>query len=308
MKIYLAGERQAAGPDPNTAPLWLQGGRVKRRLFSYFYHNQAGNAPDTDILTSVKLGLDLFLDSGAFTAFTKKVTIQPGSYAQFIKNSRDIWTTCSSLDAIGRGDAAALASYENLKTLESLGVSTCPVFHVREPDNWLKRYVDEGYPYIFIGGMVPETTEWLLERLDILWQDILVDGNGRARVKVHGFGLTDQKLMFRYPWFSVDSSSWLMTGIYGACVFRAGMGDRLRKVVFSDESPEARKINGWHYVNLPRLSQARVDAWLEPYGVTAKQCGEHYSFRDAVNAAVFQSLEDMATDVFEGAQRTLFTT
>lgn len=307
MKIYLAGERQAAGPDPNTVPLWLRDGRVKRRLFSYFYHNQAGNAPDHDILTSSRMGLDLFLDSGAFTAFTKKAIIEPRNYAQFIKNSSGIWTTCSSLDAIGRGEEAAKASYDNLKTLESLGVGIQPVFHVREPDEWLARYIEEGYDYIFIGGMVPETTEWLFERLDVLWDSILTNYNGTAKVKVHGFGLTDQKLMFRYPWYSVDSSSWLMTGIYGACVFRAGMGDRLRKVVFSEESPEARKYNGWHYNNLPGEMKSQVDKWLEPYGVTAKECGQHYSFRDAVNAAVFQSLEDLATDTFEGAQQTLFT-
>lgn len=302
MRIYLAGERQSAGPDPNTAPIWLK--HVKRRLFSYFYHNAAGNSPDTDILTSHKLGLDLFLDSGAFTAFTKNVTIDPKDFSAFIKNSKGIWSVCSSLDAIGRGVEAAEASYTNLKTLEALGVKVQPVFHVREPDDYMRKYIDEGYDYIFIGGMVPETTLWLMERLDGLWHNILTKPDGTPKVKIHGFGLTDQKLMFRYPWYSVDSSSWLMTGVYGACVFRTTSG--LKKVVFSDESPEARKWNGWHYKNLPEAAQRQVDEWLKPYEVTAAECSRHYSFRDAVNAAVFQSMEDMAASKFHGIQQTLF--
>jgi hypothetical protein len=301
VRIYLAGEREG-GPK-----LWIQSGKVKRRLYSYFYHNDKGNVPDDDIMVAAGLGLDLFLDSGAFSAFTKKVTIDPKQYAKFIEANRGIWTTCSSLDAIGSGEQAAQASYDNLKTLEQLGVRVQPVFHVREPEKWLQRYIDEGYDYIFIGGMVPETTQWLMDRLDVLWDKILVDPVTRkARVKVHGFGLTDQKLMFKYPWFSVDSSSWLMTGIFGSCVFRPGHTDKLRKVVFSDDSPDLRKPNSWHYKLLPQAMRDQVDEWLIPYGVTAAQCGESYYYRDAVNSAVFQSLEDLATETFAAPQETLF--
>jgi hypothetical protein len=294
VKVYLAGERQGAKYDAlhtgeREIPLWLT--HVKRRLFSYFYHNET-NGASQDIKGSDQMGLDLFLDSGAFTAFTKGVEIKVEDYAQFIHNAGHMFTVRSSLDAIGNPEK----SYEYLKSLESLGVKVQPVFHAREDDKWLIKYLDEGYDYIFIGGMVPETTGWLTGWLDGLFTKYLCNPDGTARVKLHGFGLTDQKLMFRYPWYSVDSTSWLMTGIFGACVFTTPQG--LRKVVFSDESPEAKKFTGWHYKTQPPMVQAVVDKWLAEFGVTAEQCASHYSFRDAVNAATFQRMENMATERF----------
>jgi hypothetical protein len=294
MKVYLAGEWKIAEYGKLTTA------GVKRRLISYYYHQNI----DDDVTTSRDMGLDLFLDSGAFTAFTKGVIIDPKRYAKFIQDSA-CWSTCSNIDHIGKGEEAAQKSYDNLKILESLGVQVSPVFHVREPNRWLQRYLDEGYPYVFIGGMVPESTGWLNERLDGLWGDILCKPDGTPKIKVHGFGLTDQLLMFRYPWFSVDSSSWLMTGIYGSCVLKTPAG--MKKIVFSEESPEARKLKGWHFKTLAPAMQDQVREWLVQYGVTAEECMSYYRFRNIVNAASFQQMEELGTDRFEGRQNTLFS-
>jgi len=320
MKIYLAGERnQSTAADfrhrgiEEVASIWTKG--VRRRLFSYFYHGFKGhifrqdklNGLSVPISEGIEFGWDLFLDSGAFTAFTKGAVIPVEEYAEYVKQTKaqGVWTTCSSLDAIGQGREAAVQSYKLFARLRNLGADVQPVFHVREPDEALRYYVDSGeWDYLFIGGMVPETTAWLKLRLDHLWAKILTKKDGAPKIKVHGFGLTDSQLMFRYPWHSVDSSSWLMTGVFGACMFRTEE-NRLRKVVFSEESPTARKFKGWHYSNLPREAKARVNKWLEPYSVTPEQLSQHYSFRDVVNAAVFQSLEDLGTDRFLEEQPTL---
>ena len=166
------------------------------------------------------------------------------------------------------------------------------------------KYIDEGYDYIFIGGMVPETTQWLKQWLDDLFHRYLTNSDGTARIKLHGFGLTDQTLMFRYPWHSVDSTSWVMTGVFGSCIFWTEQG--VRKIIFSEQSPQTKKINGWHYNNLPVIQQKQVDKWLEQYGVTAQQCSEHYSYRDAVNAAVFQNMEKYGTKTFIKKEMSLF--
>lgn len=318
MHIYLAGERAATESveqrkgEGQAGALWVQ--HVKRRLFSFFYHGFSGGTTSSmmdyasglteEISHAHKLGQALFLDSGAFTAFTKKAKIDIKEYADYVTQHRDTYAVCSSLDAIGRGEEAARESYDNFTRLKSLGAQVQPVFHIREPDHWLQRYIDEGHDYIFIGGMVPETTQWLMVRLDRLFADILCKPDGTPKVKLHGFGLTDSKLMFRYPWYSVDSTSWLMTGIFGACMFR--VNGKLRKVVFSDESPTARKWKGWHYKNLPAQSKEKVDQWIAPYGVTAEQLASHYSYRDVVNAAVFQGLEDLGAQTFHEKQMVLF--
>ena len=274
---------------------------VKRRLFSYYYHGfLEDNRTTQEINDSAAVGLDLFLDSGAFTAFTKKAVITVDRYAEYLHSSNKIWTTCSSLDAIG--DAAK--SYEYFKALRSLGCKVQPVFHCREDESWLRKYLDEGHDYIFLGGMVPEQTGWLLNWLDGLWRNYLTNRDGTPRVKIHGFGLTDQKLMFRYPWHSVDSTSWLMTGVFGSCVFMTDAG--LRKVIFSTSSPQIKDDGSWHYQQLPPMMRKQVDNWLQDMGVTAEQVSSHYSYRDRVNATTFQRMESAGTTHFIDPQEYLF--
>lgn len=304
MKIYLAGEREGSRND--TINIWRS---ARRRLFSYYYHGfKLGGVPSGHIAGAREMGLDLFLDSGAFTAFTKKETIPVEAYAEFVKSTRDHWSVCSSLDVIGQGDEAARASYGVMRQLHSLGADVIPVFHVREPDSWLEKYIAEGHEYIAIGGMVPEATPWLMDRLDGLWGTIMTHKDGSPKLKVHGFGLTVFSLMFRYPWFSVDSTSWLMTGVYGACVLPTPLG--IKRVFFSEQSPQARKVDGWHYHSLTLVQndprKKVVDDILAKYGVTAEQCGETYQFRDMVNAAVYQDLEEFGVDEFHIRQPTLF--
>ena len=292
MKVYLAGEREIGE--------WSK--HVKRRLYSYFYHGEkTGGVPSRDLLDTAALEMDLFLDSGAFTAFSKNVDISVDRYAAFINKYGHLFTCISNLDDTHKNEKL---SYDNLRALESNGCRVCPVFHTREDPRWLVRYLDEGYPYIFIGGMVPETTAWLTGWLDDLFARYLCDTQGMPRVRLHGFGLTDQKLMFRYPWYSVDSSSWLMTGVFGACMFY--VRGKTIKVIFSTDSPAKYSANGWHYSTLPPIMRDEVDRWLDALGVTAQQCSEHFSYRDIVNAATFQQMEERMVRTFTQKQIGLF--
>ncbi len=327
VKIYLAGGREATadvegishrGGGEDIITVWTT--RVKRRLFSFYYHGFSGGTGGVSRLGRIaggsefgltkaiqdarRLGWECFLDSGAFTAFTQNKQIGLREYADYIKKTKETWSACSSLDAIGSGIESARETYRNFAKLRDLGAEVQPVFHVREPDLCLKYYVDAGWDYILIGGMVPETSQWLKVRLDGLWDSILTYPDGTPRVRTHGFGLTDQSLMFRYPWYSIDSTAWLMTGIFGACMFRVGR--KVRKVVFSEESPEARKFAGWHYDNLPMGARAVVDSWCDEYGVYPEQLKKSYVYRDIINAATYQGLEDLATDRFTLEQEVLF--
>jgi hypothetical protein len=53
------------------------------------------------------------------------------------------------------------------------------------------------------------------------------------RVKVHGVGMTSFDVMLRYPWYSVDSTSWIITGRTGAIFVPAIRG---RELVY-DQAP-----------------------------------------------------------------------
>lgn len=329
MNYFFAGERVLTREGEITrAGGHLQAHKVIRhRLLSYYYHGfkEPGNKPTAEALESAGMGWTMFLDSGAFTAWTKKKHIPVEMYAQFVHNSNGIWHIVSNLDDIAqRSDnpheskrmaaESAEKSYQNQKALERLGVTPCPVFHAGEPWEYLQRYLDEGYQYIFLGGLVGATRQVLRDWLDKCWGGVPHDGwgglcnpDGTAKVKIHGFGITDMQLTRRYPWHSVDSSSWLMAGVYGGCMFwNDEPGREVIKVDFSDQSPTQKDRDSWHYKRLTDAERAKLDRWLAPIGVTADECARHYSYRDTVNAFFYSELEKRGTDRFDPKEIQLF--
>ena len=103
-------------------------------------------------------------------------------------------------------------SWINQEYMESHGLRPVPVFHHEEDFKWLKKYVDE-YEYIGIGGVATGLgMEAFLGFADACFEII---GYEHPKVQVHGFAVTSFDMMFRYPWYSVDSTSWLKHAAYG---------------------------------------------------------------------------------------------
>jgi hypothetical protein len=208
---------------------------------------------------------NFFLDSGAFSAFTQGKTIPVEAFAEFVKTHGGHLQVVSSLDAIG--DAAqSLALYKQL-----IGPLDCPqvipVFHCREDVRFLKEYLAMGVPYLALGGMVPESTTWLYSWLDDLWANYLTDDDGAPIVRVHGFGLTVGTLIERYPWYSVDSTTWLNGARFGTGIFNFE-GRRLVHVPVSPDNPAAKQINSRHLNNLTVPEYESALAQIEAAGMT----------------------------------------
>ena len=179
--------------------------------------------------------VELFIDSGAFSAFTQGVAINLDEYIAFIKQYKDIITVYANLDVIGDAEG----TLANQKRMEKAGLNPLPCFHYGEPIEFLKYYLGK-YKYIALGGMVPISTKDLGTWLDNLFANYICDKDGKPRVQVHGFGLTSLKLMLRYPWYSVDSTSWVVTGRMGAIYVPkpwAKSLDEVWKVSLSNRSP-----------------------------------------------------------------------
>src|SRR5262245_63628124 len=88
MKIYLGGEtpmEKDAGWSAQEG--WQPLSKViKRRMFSFYYHGyQINNRVSKDLKLSIECNMDLFLDSGAFTAHTQNTTIELDRYVDFIQ-------------------------------------------------------------------------------------------------------------------------------------------------------------------------------------------------------------------------------
>lgn len=230
----------------------------------YPYHLESFHYMDQSIIAQAKAsGAKFFIDSGAFSAMTQGIKIDIKKYASFIRYYESMLSIASNLDDTSRNEAL---SYSNQKTLEDLGCKVQPVFHCREDDKWLKKYLDEGYDYIFIGGMVPETTKWLHGWLDHIWHHYLTNPDGTARIKVHGFGLTSLPLMFKYPWYSVDSTTWRAQAAFGGVFLEFEQPDgsiRDYTIDFSQSSPQRYNLNGWHFNSLPDIMRRAVMARLD---------------------------------------------
>ncbi|KKP77707.1 MAG: BcepGomrgp31 [candidate division WS6 bacterium GW2011_GWF1_35_23] len=205
MKIYLAGVPGGGRPGDCKREQEINNKFNLSRLHSYFHLSETKGQ-------LMKEQIDLFLDSGAFSAFTQGIQIDIEEYIQFIKEHKDYLQVYANLDVIGD----PVGTWRNQKIMEESGLNPLPCFHYGEDKKWLRRYLDKGHDYIAFGGMVPISTNNLRIWLDDLFANYISDKNGFPIIKVHGFGLTSLSLMLRYPWYSVDSTSWVMTGRMGS--------------------------------------------------------------------------------------------
>jgi hypothetical protein len=83
---------------------------------------------------------------------------------------------------------------------------------------WLKKYMDT-CEYIGLGGLGQQVTK----KQFIIYADrlfkLLCTPKGTAKWKIHGFAMTSFDLMKRYPWYSVDSTSYRLQAAYGTVLF-----------------------------------------------------------------------------------------
>ena len=186
---------------------------------------------------------ELFIDSGAFSAFTQNVQIDIQDYIRFIKEHKHLISLYANLDVIGDAEA----TWQNQKIMEDAGLDPLPCFHYGEPEKYLVRYLDK-YDYVALGGVATKVKQGdVVSRwLDMVFGTYVCDASGMTKHKIHGFGITSLRLLLRYPWYSVDSTSWVVNSRMGALyvpVLRNGKwmyDDRPWKVNVSSRSPSVK--------------------------------------------------------------------
>lgn len=175
--------------------------------------------------------VELMVDSGAHSLYnimarkysfvrdysyfsTKEFQDYLHSYGQFLQEFGYKFTTKVTLDVIFNPER----TWEVMKMMEGeYGLELLPVFHFGEDIKWLYKYMDN-YDYIGIGGLGQEVPkEKFIYYADRIFKDIC-DANGFAKIKTHGFAMTSIDLMLRFPWHSVDSTSWLVSERYALLI------------------------------------------------------------------------------------------
>jgi hypothetical protein len=232
-------------------------------------------------------GAKVFLDSGAFSAYTLGIKLSVEDYCNYINRNRDIIRVedgalmASVLDGIGDADQ----TWRNQMEMEWRGVRPLPCFHFGEPPEALEWYV-RNYEYITLGGMVGATTEQLRTWLERVWENYLLDGSGRAKIKVHGFGITAIPLMQEFDWYSCDSSSWIQSAAFGSVVHPVW-----GPLSVSEKSP-SRHDADQHVTTLSEVHRTAVFKDFEDNGFEYERLSKVYESRAAFNLWGFGKINE----------------
>lgn len=194
------------------------------------------------------------------------------AYARFMRRMIPEGIICANVDAISNPDL----TWEIQRYFEEEhGVQPIPIVHYGTPMDYVDRYIEAGrYSLLGVGGLGQgvsrhEYFSWA----DIFFSHICPESNGFLPViKTHGFAMTSWELICRYPWWSVDSATWVKLSAYGwLYIPRKREGDwdfnaPPLMVNFSFRSPRLKERQK-HFKNVPPLLQRDCVSWLEHLGL-----------------------------------------
>lgn len=170
----------------------------------------------------------VFTDSGGFSAHSQGVDVDIDVYCSWLRRNQSHIDYYANLDVIGdwRG------TLKNQLIMERRGFRPLPVIHYGSKPSEILRYARNGYDYICLGGLVPYSFH-LTRALTAIrenkqppkmgfkiieWLDECHEIARSEGVRLHGFGVTNWRAVTRYPWKSVDSSSWVSGAKFGSLI------------------------------------------------------------------------------------------
>jgi hypothetical protein len=192
----------------------------------------------------------LFVDSGAFSVSQGNATIELKKYIRFIKDNEDKISNYASLDVVGDGET----SLHNWKIMRKNGLFPIPVFHDGENYDILKEYTDN-CSYIGLGAVAYKSNK---ERL-MFFDKVFTMFPDRSKVGFHGFGISNSKIIIRYPWRSVDASTICVASRFGEVIF----GQQLfRCTIAIEEDKKDIKMNN----NKGEMKNDIIEKEFKKYG------------------------------------------
>lgn len=199
------------------------------RLYSFWDITKGIDSATKAITRSLDLGCRVFLDSGAFAFQGRWLKPTHGKIRRYdlldpavearVKFQKAYIKYCIKYG--GRFDCYANFDWRRQsplvygiqKELEGEGIHPLPTVHGDDGVEWFKKYIDEGYKFIAVGRGGRRDRNRSMMYLDRIFNTREKTGKN---VHLHGFAITDFELMLRFPWYSVDSSTWIRAGATGS--------------------------------------------------------------------------------------------
>lgn len=212
-------------------------------LLSYVYIRRRGLEEIEERLSHHK-GMKVLIDSGAFTFFNDPQYREKPlewwekyleNYTSFIKKHRENIFACVELDIdeIVGEEQAQVWREKYFYPLEEDGINVIYVFHtnksLKDLEELCKKHSYIGFSYKELQNVLEanEVNEYVKNIFDIAM---------RYKTRVHGFAITGNKMLLNFPFFTVDSTSYL-TGAQFCEIyfFEAGRIKHLRKESWKTE-------------------------------------------------------------------------
>lgn len=230
----------------------------------------------------------LFIDSGAYSAYTKGITISVDAYINYLNSISEKCTIVAQLDTIpgqmGKPKTreerlnAPKLSWENYLYMRSRlnePEKLVPIFHQGEDYKWLwnmLNWVDENGKHIPYIGISPATDVSGLE--DFLTNSFnIIANSNNPNVKTHAFGMTQLRLLEIYPYTSADSTSWKLSAAMGSIYTPYGL-------VYVSERGFADKD---YFLNQSKHAQENLIKYIESCGFTLEEVVKFDYVRYVIN-------------------------
>ncbi len=192
--------------------------------------------------------VSLFLDSGAYSAWAKGVKVVLQDYINFIKENEKYIEVYANLDDLTSPEK----TWENQKEMERQGLHPLPVYHSGEPMKYLYKAME--YEYFGLGGVALAEAKTRSKLYDLVFGIICPKENKYfPKNKIHGFGMTALEFIIKYPFYSVDSTSWVLTSRFGSVYVPKLRDGKYNysldpwKVVVSNRSPS--QSDAWRHIS-----------------------------------------------------------
>lgn len=149
---------------------------------------------------------DWVLDSGAYSALTRGMKVSIAGYISTCKHlllAEKSLLEVYALDVIGDHKQTLI----NTELMWTSGIEAIPCYHLGEPWEVFEEMVKK-YPKVAVGGIANVDSvakyKWIGQCFARAWPK-----------KIHGFACGSEDLILKFPFHSVDATSWRM----GASVF-----------------------------------------------------------------------------------------
>lgn len=175
----------------------------------------------------------ILIDSGAFTAHTQGIEVDVDEYIEYINGIIDAIDVFAQVDTIpgtfGKPKtdeelaAAPKSSWENylyMRERVKEPDKLMPIYHQGENVYWLTNmleWTDENGKHIPYIGISPANDKSQPEKnkfIDMCFEIIAKSSN--PNVQTHAYGMTNLKVLEKYPFTSADSTSWALTAVNGS--------------------------------------------------------------------------------------------